>query len=140
MRERIPKRPLMSIAVHGDVDEGLLKETAQWLADELTLLESVSTVDIEGVRNSEMSIEVSELTLRQYNLRFDDIARAIRNSSLNVPGGTVKTDAGSIQVQTRGQAYTAEDFASILLRLMIRVLSYCSVISLLSTIILKRLI
>lgn len=115
VRESIPKRPLMSVAIHGDADEQRLKETAQWLRDEMTLLPSVSSVTIEGVRNNEMSIEVSEKTLRQYELTLDDIATRIRRSSLNVPGGTVKTDAGNVQVQTRGQAYSAKEFSNIVI-------------------------
>ncbi|MFT5117727.1 MAG: multidrug efflux pump subunit AcrB, partial [Kiritimatiellia bacterium] len=113
VRERLVRRPLMSIAIHGNVDEALLKNTAQWLRDELSLLAPVSTVDIEGVRNNEMILEVSENTLRQYGLSLKQIADSIRRSSLNIPGGTVKTDAGNVQVQTRGQAYSAEDFAAI---------------------------
>ena len=113
IREVLPKRPLMSVALHGDVDDQLLKETAQWVRDELSLLDAVSTVTLEGVRNNEMIIEVSETTLRQYNLTLTHIANSIRSSSLNVPGGTVKTDAGNVQVQTRGQAYSAEDFSRI---------------------------
>jgi multidrug efflux pump subunit AcrB len=115
VRESIPKRPLMSVAIHGDADEQRLKETAQWLRDEMTLLPSISSVTIEGVRNNEMSIEVSEKTLRQYALTLDDIATRIRRSSLNVPGGTVKTDAGNVQVQTRGQAYSAKEFSNIVI-------------------------
>lgn len=113
IREALPKRPLMSVALHGDVDDQLLKETAQWVRDELSLLDAVSTVTLEGVRNNEMIIEVSEITLRQYNLTLSHIANSIRSSSLNIPGGTVKTDAGNVQVQTRGQAYSAEDFSRI---------------------------
>lgn len=115
VREALPKRPLMSVAIHGDVDEKIVKETAQWLRDEMTLLPSVSSVAIEGVRNSEMSIEVSENTLRQYGLTLDQIATRIRQSSLNIPGGTVKTDAGNVQVQTRGQAYSEKEFATIVI-------------------------
>jgi multidrug efflux pump subunit AcrB len=111
--EIIPKRPLMSVAIHGDADEQRLKETAQWLRDEMTLLPSVSSVAIEGVRNNEMSIEIAEKTLREYELTLDEIATRIRRSSLNIPGGTVKTTAGNVQVQTRGQAYTEKDFSNI---------------------------
>ena len=115
VKEVVPKRPLMSVAVHGDVNESLLKETAQWLRDDLSLLPSVSTVNIEGVRNNEMGIEISEQALRQYGLTFSDVARRIRQSSLNVPAGTVRTDAGNIQVQTRGQAYNEDEFSRIVI-------------------------
>jgi multidrug efflux pump subunit AcrB len=111
VKEVVPKRPLMSIAVHGYVEESVLKNTAQWLRDDLSLLPSVSTVNIEGVRNSEMGIEISEKSLRQYGLTFSDIAQYIRQSSLNVPAGIVRTEAGNIQVQTRGQAYSEDEFS-----------------------------
>ena len=112
VEEVLPRRALMSIALYGDADEAQLKETAQWVRDELALLDSVSTVELEGARDNEMAIEISELTLRHYNLRFDDVTNAVRNSSLNLPAGTIRSEAGNIQVQTRGQAYTAEDFAA----------------------------
>lgn len=115
IREALPKRPLMSIAIHGDVDAQLLKETGQWFRDELGLLDSVSTVSLDGVRNNEMTVEVSERTLRKYGLTLNDVASRIRQTSLTVPGGVVKTDAGNVQVQTRGQAYTAEAFANIVI-------------------------
>ncbi len=113
VRENIARHRLMNIAVYGDVAETLLKETAEWLQQELLLLDAVSNVDIEGTRDHEMMIEVSEQALRTYDLRFDDVASAIRNSSINLPAGSVKSDSGNLQVQTRGQAYSAEEFSNI---------------------------
>ncbi len=115
VREAFAKRLLMTIAIYGNVDESLLKKTTQWMADEFTLLPEVSTASIEGDRNHEMIVEVSENTLRKYNLRFTDIADRIRRSSVNVPGGAVKTQSGNVQVQTRGQAYTEKEFADIVI-------------------------
>lgn len=111
--EVIALRPLMSIAVYGNVEETILKDASQWLQQELLKLRSVSRVDIENSRDREMIIEVSENTLRNYGLRFDDIAAAIRNNSINIPAGTIKTNAGNYQVQSRGQAFTSEDFSKI---------------------------
>lgn len=115
IRESLPKRPLMSIAIHGDVDAQLLKETGQWFRDELSLLDSISTISLGGVRNNEMAIEISEKTLRKYGLTLNDVAARIRQTSLTVPGGVVKTDAGNVHVQTRGQVYSAEAFANIVI-------------------------
>lgn len=113
VREIVARRQLMNIAVYGDVAGALLKETTEWLQQELLKLDAVSNVDIEGVRNREMTIEISEQSLRHYDLRFDDIAAAVRNSSINLPAGAVKSEAGDLQVQTRGQAFTADDFSNI---------------------------
>lgn len=115
VREVIARYRLMNIAIYGDVAETLLKETSEWVQQELLLLEDVSNVDIEGIRDREMSIEVSENTLRTYNLQFDDIASAIRASSTNVAAGSIKSDVGNVQLQTRGQAYTKQDFEKIVI-------------------------
>ena len=48
-----------------------------------------------GTRNYEISIEVSEQSLRRYNLSFDDVANAVRTGSLDLPGGMIKTREGS---------------------------------------------
>ena len=111
--ESLVKKSLMTVAIYGNVDEGVLKDTSQWLQQELLRLDSVSSIDIEGTRNREMTIAVSEQTLRNYGLDFSEIAAAIQRDSINLPAGTIKNEAGSVQVQTRGQAYTAEDFARI---------------------------
>jgi multidrug efflux pump subunit AcrB len=115
VRELIARYRLMNIAIYGDVAEDVLKETSEWIQQELLLLEDVSNVDIEGIRDREMSIEVSENTLRNYNLQFDDIASAIRESSVNVAAGSIKSDVGDVQLQTRGQAFTQEAFEKIVI-------------------------
>jgi multidrug efflux pump subunit AcrB len=116
VRERIARHRLMNIAVYGDVAESVLKETSEWVQQELLRLDEVSNVEIQGIRDREMSIEVSENTLRAYNLQFDDIAAAIRENSLNVAAGSIKSDVGNVQLQTRGQAFTKEEFEEIVIK------------------------
>ncbi|MEX2964545.1 efflux RND transporter permease subunit [Microbulbifer sp. TYP-18] len=107
------EQQMMMIAIGGPVSPHLLKDTALDLRDKLILLPGVRRVDVWGDRADEVSIEISELDLRRYNLSFDDVANAVRSSSLDLPAGMVRSDRGDIQVQTRGQAYTADDFARI---------------------------
>ncbi|MCH9690966.1 MAG: efflux RND transporter permease subunit [Gammaproteobacteria bacterium] len=104
---------LMFITLAGPVAPRQLKDTALDLSDQLSLLPGVRRVDVWGERSDEVSIEVSELNLRRYNLSFDDVAAAVNRSSLDLPAGMVRSERGDIQVQTRGQAYTAQDFAKI---------------------------
>ncbi|WP_193162703.1 efflux RND transporter permease subunit [Microbulbifer hainanensis] len=107
------EQQMMMIAIGGPVSPRQLKDTALDLRDKLTLLPGVRRVDVWGDRADEVSIEVSEVDLRRYNLSFDDVAKAVRESSLDLPAGMVRSERGDIQVQTRGQAYTATDFERI---------------------------
>lgn len=113
IRRQIPRSQLMSLALYGDVDEAALKEVGLRVRNELALLPGISQVQLNGTRPYEMSIEISEANLRRYQLSFEQVAQAIRQSSVNLPAGTIKTIGGDIQIQASNQAYTAEDFALI---------------------------
>jgi len=113
VREVLFRSQVMDIAVHGDVDERSLKEFGQQIRDEVASLPGVSQVDLVGARPYEISLEVSEAALQRYGLRFDDVAMAVRRSSLDLPGGSVKTRAGEILLRTEGQAYWGIEFERI---------------------------
>jgi multidrug efflux pump subunit AcrB len=104
---------VISVAIAADIGEANLKELGEQLRNELAALPEVQLVDLREPRNYEVSIEVSELDLRRYDLRFEDVVAAIRGSSLNLPAGKLRTEAGDIQLQTRGQGYVAADYESI---------------------------
>jgi len=110
----ISKR-VLNLAVAGGVDEWTLKRIAQDVRDEIVALPSVSEADLELERPYEITIEVSESTLRRFELTFDEVVRAVRRSSLDLPGGSLKTEAGEILLRAKGQAYWAEDFENIAL-------------------------
>lgn len=116
IRQQVQRQFLMWIALFGDADRRTLKNIAYQIRDEMALLEGVSEVLITGSKNDEVSIEVSEQTLRRYHLSFDEVASAIRTSSINVPAGAIKSKDGDIQIQTRAQAYSEQDFGDIVVR------------------------
>lgn len=101
------------VSLAGDIGERNLKQLGERLRDDLASQPAVSLVELESPRPYEVSVEVSEYTLRRYGLTFSDVVAAIRGSSLNLPAGTIKTAGGDIQLQTRGQAYERRDFENI---------------------------
>ncbi len=108
----IPNQAL-SITLYGDVSERTLKNLAERMRDDLTATDVISQVDIAGARRYEISIEVSEETLRRYGISFDDVTGAVARSSLDLPGGSVKTVGGEILIRTKGQMYTGAEFEKI---------------------------
>lgn len=105
------------VALYGDLDEKELNRLSRKLRDELARLPDGSPlIQMWGEKQEEVSVEVSEEALRRYGLTFDDVARAIRGSSINLAGGQVRTDTGNVQVATRNLADTAEDFDEIVVR------------------------
>lgn len=105
------------IALYGDLDEHELNRLARKLRDEVSQIPHGSPlVNLWGDRKEEVSIEVSEENLRRYGLTFDDVAKAIRGSSINLAGGQVRTETGNIQVATRNLADTEGEFGAIVVR------------------------
>ncbi|MFC4656376.1 efflux RND transporter permease subunit [Rheinheimera marina] len=103
------------LSVYGDTDERGLKEFAKDVRDDLKKLPGVSKVEVVGALDYEVSIEVSEYQLRKYGLTFDQVVSAVRGSSVDVPGGSIKSDNGNILLRAKGQAYREQDFADLVL-------------------------
>jgi len=112
----VNRNEFIRVAVHGNLSERELKRLSEKLRREAAQLPSVSIVELFGVRREEVSIEVSEESLRRYNLSFADVATAIRNNSLNTSGGSVRTEAGEYQITARNMADNEDDFNNIIVR------------------------
>ena len=111
--EVIEREEVIRIALFGDASEAVLKEYGERIRDELSALPNIDFVEIWGARQPQIDIELSEASMRRYGISFNDVVNAIRRTSINLPAGTIRTNSGDIQVQTRGQAYYEEDFKAI---------------------------
>jgi multidrug efflux pump subunit AcrB len=101
---------VLEIAISGDTDERTLKVIGQQVRDEIASLEGVSQVNLAYVRPYEISIEVPEENLRRHGLTLDQVANAVRRSSVDMPGGSLKTQGGEILLRSKGQAYRGGEF------------------------------
>ena len=109
------QRGAINVQIWGDLNEKSMKSLAEIVRDEIISLPSVTKADITGARAYEISIELEESRLRQYGLTLDEVARAIRQSSLDLPAGSIRSDSGDILLRTEGQAYDRSDFEQIVL-------------------------
>ncbi len=108
-----PRQQVVDVVLYGDVDERTLKLVADHVRDDLAALPQITYAEVIGTRPFEISIEVSEAALRRHGLTLSDITQIVRQSSLDLPGGSVKTTRGEILVRTKGQRYTGDEFAGI---------------------------
>ena len=114
-REMTNRQSMMRLIVYGEVPERALKELAYQIEDDLTTLPSVSQVEVSGVRQYEISIEVPLHRLRALGLTLPDIANTIRRSSLDLSAGSLDTRESQVRVRTLGQNYDQQDFEEIVL-------------------------
>ncbi len=117
IREILMRKQVINVAVSGEAPEASLRHYASRLRDELMALPDITQVELANVRDLEVSIDVSEQALRQYSLTFDEVAAAIRRSSIDLPGGSIEVNrGGEILLRTKGQAKRMVDFEQIVLR------------------------
>jgi multidrug efflux pump subunit AcrB len=116
IQELLNRRQVINVAISGNTDEKTLKALSEQLREEILLLPGITQAEVANVRSYEISIEVSENALRRFDLTFDEVSGAIRRSSLDLPGGSIKTEGGEILLRTKGQAYIGREFEKIILR------------------------
>ncbi len=116
VQELMARREVMSLALFGDLPEQELKREGRLLREALNQLPSVSLVELRATRAEEISIQLTRDALLAHQLTFDEVVKAIRASSLDMPAGVLRTANGTIQVQTRGLGSQAADYAALVLR------------------------
>lgn len=109
----IRKREVITVALSGKLSEKELRRYAEKIRDDLLQIPGITQLDLIGVRNYEMTVEVSKNALRAYNVNLEQVASRVGEDSLDLSAGNVKTDAGEVLVRSKGQAYDRKQFESI---------------------------
>ena len=105
--------PVISVAVHGDLEESILNELTENIKDEIDALPGITFTSIVADLENEIAIDINESALRKYNLTFQQIAASIKEWSLNVPSGSIETSEGEILIRSNSQGYSIYDFSEI---------------------------
>jgi multidrug efflux pump subunit AcrB len=106
---------ILDVAISGDVDEWTLKRLGERARDDIAGLPGITDVELVAARPYEISIEVSEDNLRRFGITFDEVAAAVRRSSLDLAGGSLNTQGGEILLRTIGQAYRGNEFEELVI-------------------------
>ncbi|MYD96893.1 MAG: hypothetical protein F4X98_05845 [Gammaproteobacteria bacterium] len=101
------------VAITGPTDERALKELGRQVRDDLVALPGITHASVANTRAYEVSVEVSEAALLRNRLTFDDVAAAVRRGSVDLPGGSIRTDQGEVLLRTSGQAYRGHELQNL---------------------------
>jgi len=122
VEEPVVSRPalrgeVISVVVYGDQGEAELRTVAERVRDDLLQNEGITTIELSGIRPLEISVDISQDTLREYGMTHGDVANAIRAASIDLPGGSLRTDSGEILVRTTERRILPHEFESIVVRM-----------------------
>ncbi len=110
---QIIRREVLQIQLYGDTTEWVLRELAEQARDRLLQDPQITQVDLVGARRYEVAIEIDQDALRTYGLTLDEVAQRVRATSVEIPGGTVETQAGDILLRVNERRNWAREFATI---------------------------
>lgn len=111
-----PRGEAIDMIVVGNTELMTLKRYAEGIRDDLLASGKISQVDITGFPDLEMNIEVSEETLRRYNLTFDQVSSAVRLNNRDISSGSVKSSTEEILLRARSKEYDADGIGNIIIR------------------------
>ncbi|MBU4130410.1 MAG: efflux RND transporter permease subunit [Proteobacteria bacterium] len=107
------KREVLSIVLYGDASETTIRALADQIRDELLLDKGITQVEFQGVRDREIQVEISQQTLRRYNMTLQDVGLAISRASVELGGGSIKTQGGDILLRIKDRKDFARQYARI---------------------------
>lgn len=107
---------IIYMALHGNVDRLTLQRAANDLRLEITKQPGLQLTEHMSKMSEQVTIEVAEDAMRQYNLSFSQVSQAISGASVNLSAGTVETAGGKLQLRARSLANTQSEFEKIIVR------------------------
>ncbi|MFT6794556.1 MAG: multidrug efflux pump subunit AcrB [Rubritalea sp.] len=136
IKEAIITAQVLSIAISADTDtdEKTLRKMAETVRDGLLnyraedpegMIEGglrflgsepmITKANLTNVRPYEISIEIPQDKLQQYNLTLSEVAEAIRMASLDLPSGSIREKTGEVVIRTDGKIVDAQEFKDVVI-------------------------
>ena len=113
VKQFIAIQATITVAVGGNIDDLTLTNLTEEVKDDIDALPTVTYSSFVAKKDKEISIEVSEKTLRKYDLTLGQISQSIRSLSIDIPSGSIENKNGEILIRAQGQGYSADYFSSI---------------------------
>ncbi len=107
--------PIMNINLRGN-NAALLKDIAEELEDEIEDLVEISEVDIRGVQEQEMRIEVDPIKAQGVNVTLSDIQNAVGSENQTIPGGEILMDGVRKTIRIEGEFRNAAELGRIIVK------------------------
>jgi len=116
VRELRTEFPAIAVAVHGEVDEGVLRSAAQDLQAELREFPGVGQVDVYGARDPRLWVEVDPDALAKYRIGLPEVRAAIAEVVRDLPAGAIDSTRGGFMVRVEAGADEAVELERTVVR------------------------
>jgi len=90
-----------------------LRAVAEQVRDDLLLIPEISVANIQGERDYQIDVEISETTLRKYGLSLQEVARRLRRQNLELPGGKIRGTSQVLLLRAKNKRLHGAEIAQI---------------------------
>ncbi len=108
--------PILNINLSGDFTPDQLKEYAEYLEDRIEGLPEISEVNIRGVDDKEVRVQLDMQKLAALELSFNDVAGALQQENVSVSGGDLLVDGYRRNVRINGEYSSMEEIENTIVK------------------------
>jgi multidrug efflux pump subunit AcrB len=108
--------PIININLSGDFSLEELREYAEYLEDEIERIPEISKVELEGLNEKEIQIDVDLHKMEALDLTFYDIETAVTAENVSISGGEIKLGSARRSIRTIGEFTTVEEMGDIIIK------------------------
>jgi len=108
--------PIITVNMAFTIPEDNAQVIADEVEDELTDLSGVAKIQVSGLAQREIWVEVDPVKLNSYRVTFDEIVIALKMRNLNVPGGNISIGKTEYLIRSLGEYQTVEEIENTIVR------------------------
>jgi multidrug efflux pump subunit AcrB len=92
-----------------------MHETARQIRERLNMMKGIQKVDMTGVQDERIYMEVSSARIAQLGIDTADIGKSLREQNILLPGGRINLNDVEIIVETQGRFTSIEQIGEVLI-------------------------
>jgi multidrug efflux pump subunit AcrB len=108
--------PALNVNLSGDFSMDMLKEYAEILEDRIEDIPQVTSVDIRGIQEKEVKVDVNLFKMESMEVTFNDIENAISSENMTISGGDVVVDGIRRNVRLLGEFGDWRDIPNVIVK------------------------
>ncbi len=108
--------PIININLSGNYSVDALNDYGEYLEERIEEVDQISKVEIKGVNDQEVQINVDPFKLKAVGLTFMDIESAIRQENVSIPGGELRFDKSKRSIRTIGEFTDVDQIRNIVVK------------------------
>ena len=108
--------PILNINMAGEYSVNQLRAFAEELEERIEEVYEISKVELKGVNEREVKINVDQHKLEALNLSLNDIETAITNENRSISGGEITIAGSKRSVRTLGEFANVDEIANVVVK------------------------